>query len=171
MKKITSSLLFAGLVSFCFLPLCGTAGAQDAVILTQDQIEKIVPSNFYFEGQVGPTQMRNAAAVRFGEKQHFIAALVDTSGYASNIQGKYEGFIITGAPVNIGGVVLPTGAYGFGFTKDSKLNIFDVGGKQLHSLAAAVDTRTTSPRPLIIAKAGSDIRLYKGRTFVVVKAK
>ncbi len=171
MKKNTTSLLCAAVVMLCVSFLCGIAGAQEAAVLTQDQLDKVVPTNFYFEGQLGPTQMRNSAAVRFGDKQHFIAALVDTSGYASNIRGKYEGFIITSARISIGSMDLQGGAYGFGFTEDLKLNIFDVGGKQLASVAAVRDSALGSPRPLTITKAGSDFRFYRGRSYVVVKAK
>ena len=54
-----------------------------------------------------------------------IAGLVDTSGYAADVRAKYEGFFITDAPVAINGSNLETGAYGFGFSNDGKLQILD----------------------------------------------
>ena len=44
--------------------------AEDVVILDGTALTRVVPTSFYFEGQSGPTQMRNSVAVRFGEKHH-----------------------------------------------------------------------------------------------------
>ncbi len=163
---------FAGLLLGAGLLFpCAGLFAQEPTILSSADLEKVVPSNFYFEGQLGPTQMRNGAAVRFGERHHLVAALVDTSGYASSIRTKYEGFLITDKPVKIGTYELGAGAYGFGFTDDLKMNIFDVGGKQLHSITAAKDQSLQSPRPLAFIKSGNVIRLYRGRTYVAVSLK
>ncbi len=157
--------------------------AQEPVILGPAELEKVVPNNFYFEGQLGPTQMRNSAAIRFGERNNFVAALVDTSGYASNIRAKYEGFIISdskftlryvssGGGVGAGSTIdLPAGAYGFGFTDDLKMNIFDVGGKKLQTISVTKDDKLQAPRPLAIVKSGNEFRLYMGRTYAVVSAK
>jgi hypothetical protein len=149
----------------------GTAQAQGPVILSGDELSKVVPSNFYFEGQIGPTQMRNAAAVRFGANHHFVAALVDTSGYASGIRSKYEGLLIADAKVSLGGTELGIGAYGFGVTEDGKMNIFDIGGNRLHTIAAPRDAQLQSPRPLAIVKSGNELRLYRGRNYVVLAFK
>jgi len=146
-----------------------TAYAQAPVLVSADKLEKVVPSSFYFEGQVAPTQMRNGAAVRFGESQNLIAALVDTSGYASNIRSKYEGFIISDVSVKVGAENLSAGAYGFGFTEDGKMNIFDIGGKKLITTAASKDDKLQSPRPLMISIVqGNRIRLYRGKSYVEI---
>ena len=123
-KQVLSLVLAAGL-----LVTAAAAWAQEPTILSGADLEKVVPANFYFEGQLGPTQMRNGTAVRFAERHNLVAALVDTSGYASNIRSKYEGFLITDKPVKIGGSELAAGAYGFGFPDDTKMNIFDVGDR------------------------------------------
>jgi hypothetical protein len=148
-----------------FVPMLAVY-AQGPVILGPDQLEKVVPSSFYFEGQLGPTQMRNAAAVRFAEKQNLVAALVDTSGYASSIRSKYEGFIISDIRIQVGSESLPAGAYGFGFTEDGKVNIFDVGGAKLVTTNAHKDDKIQSPRPLMLTVQGKSIRLYHGRSYV-----
>ncbi len=171
MKSPCKIALAALALTICFLGFCERASAQDVAILTEQELTKVVPNNFYFEGQLGPTQMRNAAAVRFQTNRHFVAALVDTSGYASNIQAKYEGFIIVDAPVTVGGAALKAGAYGFGFAGDSKMNIMDLGGNQLHSVGARKDAELKNPRPLALTKTGNEIRLYKGRTYVPVVLK
>jgi len=50
-------------------------------ILTGSELQRTVPTSFYFEGQTGPTQMRNAAGARLAANSNVIAALVDTAGY------------------------------------------------------------------------------------------
>ena len=87
-------------------------------VLTGDNLKRIVPTSFYFAGQSADTQMRNSAAAKIGENRFVIAGLVDTSGYSTEISGKYEGFLITDSPVKIGDKMLETGAYGFGFSKN-----------------------------------------------------
>lgn len=152
--------------------LFGNVSAQDksVTVLTAAQIARVAPTGFYFEGQSAPTQMRNAAAVKIGEKRHVIAGIVDTSGYSSEIRAKYEGFFITDSAVSIGGKQLPVGAYGFGFTNDNKLNIFDVGGNQLLSVETTNDKDLRRPRPLSMVNAADGIRFYSGRNFAVVAA-
>jgi len=142
MNRIKASRWIVPGLALSLLLLLGTANGQGPVILSSDELGKVVPTNFYFEGQIGPTQMRNAAAVSFGTNRHFVAALVDTSGYASSVRSKYEGFLITDAKIAVGSVQLAVGAYGFGFTEDGKMNIFDIGGTQLFSLSAP-DTAST----------------------------
>lgn len=164
-RWIASSLVLS------FVLLLGTASGQGPVILGSDELSKVVPTNFYFEGQIAPTQMRNAAAIRFGANHHLVAALVDTSGYASGVRSKYEGFLIADSKVSVGGTELTVGAYGFGFTEDGKMNILDIGGNQLHSFSAPRDSKLQSPRPLAIVKTGDELRLYRGRNYVVLIAK
>ena len=137
-------------------------------ILEGADLERVVPQSFYFEGQSGPTQMRNAAAAQLGPRRFVLAALVDTSGYASDVQAKYQGFIVTDSPVTIGGSRLPTGAYGFGFTSDGWLNVMDVGGRRVLSVRARTDDRLQRPRPLMMTDARNGVRLYAGRSFVVI---
>src|ERR1043166_6883756 len=55
---------------------------EPAVVLSGTELTRVVPTSFYFEGQSAPTQMRNSAAARFGQKRYVIAGLVDTSGYS-----------------------------------------------------------------------------------------
>src|SRR5215467_14021509 len=140
-------------------------------ILTGAELQRVVPSSFYFEGQAGPTQMRNAAAARLGANRHVIAALVDTSGYSSDIRGKYEGFLITDSPIKLGSADLATGAYGFGFAADGKVNIFDVGGKQILSTGTNKDDGIERPRPLMMTKAPDGIRLSRGKSYVSITLK
>jgi hypothetical protein len=137
-------------------------------ILEGAELERVVPPGFYFEGQSGATQMRNAAAVQLGPRRFVLAGLVDTSGYASDVQAKYQGFIVTDSPITIGGSRLPTGAYGFGFSADGWLNVMDVGGRRVLYVRARSDERLQRPRPLMMTDARNGVRLYAGRSFVVI---
>ena len=167
MIRLRSSLV---MMLAIWLPLGSAIAQESAAVLSGAELTRVVPTSFYFEGQSAPTQMRNAAAVRFAAKRFVIAGLVDTSGYSTDVQAKYQGFLITDSPVTIGGSELAVGAYGFGFSQD-KLNIFDVGGNALLSISAAKDSSVKRPRPLMMTKAADGVRLYSGRNYVVIAAK
>jgi hypothetical protein len=151
---------------------CSSTSAQNkstVTVLTGPALTKVVPTSFYFAGQSAQTQMRNAAAVQFGENRFAIAGLVDTSGYSTEISGKYEGFFITDSPVKIGGKRLDTGAYGFGFSANGEIRIFDLSSKEVLSARTQNDSNMKRPRPLAMAAEGkTGVRLYKGKTYVVI---
>ena len=140
-------------------------------ILGGAELERVVPQGFYFEGQSAATLMRNAAAAQLGPRRFVMAGLVDTSGYSSDVQAKYQGFIITDSPVVVGGARLPTGAYGFGFTSDGWLNVLDVGGRRVLSVRTRNDDRLQRPRPLVMTDARGGVRLYAGRSFVLISSR
>ena len=149
--------LMLAVALFCCPPFAAGAVAQDGVILTGAAFTKVVPTSFYFEGQSAPTQVRNAAAARFGSKRYVIVGMVDTLGYSSEIRAKYEGFFITDSRIGLGDQELGAGAYGFGFSDDGKLNIFDVGGEKLLSVNTSTDANLRRPRPLTMVKAADGI--------------
>jgi hypothetical protein len=159
------------LLTVSMLPAFGLAQADAPVVLSGAALARIVPPGFYFEGQSAPTQMRNSAAARLGPGHHVVAGMVDTSGYSVEVRAKYEGFLICDAPVRVEGQELPTGAYGFGFTDDEKLNVFDVGGRQVLSVGTTSDRTLRRPRPLLMQRRGREVRLYSGRQFVTIGAR
>lgn len=166
-----SFIRLAAILALTFASALAINAQEKAIVLTGADLTRTVPTGFYFEGQSAPTQMRNSASARFGEKRHVIAGLVDTSGYSSDIRAKYEGFLITDSNIRIGGEELETGAYGFGFTDNGRLNIFDVSGKQVLSVAAASDKDLRRPRPLMMVGAADGLRLYSRRSYVVIRTK
>jgi len=148
------------------------ARAQDsAAVLTGPQLTRVVPAAFYFQGQSAPTQMRNSAAARLGTNRLVIVGMVDTSGYSAEIRARYQGFFITDSSINVGGETLSTGAYGFGFTNDGKVNIMDIAGNQILSVSTTNDKSLRRPRPLMMSMDGQNVRLYAGRDYVVIGAK
>lgn len=168
-KIITFRLFMITVVLFSFHTYITAQNKSE--ILTGDNLKRIVPASFYFAGQSAETQMRNAAAAKLSENRYIIAGLVDTSGYSTEISGKYEGFFITDSPIKIGGKELGTGAYGFGFSKDNKVNIFDLSSKQILSVNAALDNEMKRPRPLMMSSVNQGVRLYKGKIYVLILAK
>lgn len=158
------------MVIACSMPL--VAAAQDRVaILSGAALTRVVPPGFYFQGLSAPTQIRNAAAARLGANRYVIAGLIDTAGYAADVRAKYEGFFITDSPIAINGSDLASGAYGFGFSADGKLNILDLAGNQILSVSTTKDSSMRRPRPLTMIKSGDDVRLYSGKDYAVIAFK
>src|SRR5216683_6720730 len=114
----------------CCLPVF-VIGQDSVTVLAGAELTRVVPPGFYFQGLSAPTQMRNSAAARFGAKRYVIAGLVDSYGYAADVRAKYEGFFITDSPISINGTSLGTGAYGFGFSDNGKMQILDLAGDQV----------------------------------------
>lgn len=162
----------SSLVLFVVCCLPAFVIAQNSVtVLAGAELTQVVPTSFYFQGLSAPTQMRNATAARFGTKRFVIAGLVDTSGYAADVRAKYEGFFITDSPVAINGSDLGTGAYGFGFSKDGKMQIMDLAGNQILSVSTTKDNELKRPRPLMMTTSGDGVRVYSGKDYVTVVAK
>jgi len=96
---------------------------------------------------------------------------VDTASYSSDVRGKYEGFLITDSPIRLGSAELGTGAYGFGFGCDGRVNIFDLGGKQVLSVGTNKDDGLKGARPLMMTKGADGVRLYRGKNYVRINPK
>jgi hypothetical protein len=164
-----SLVSFAVVIAFSFAAI---VRAQEPVtVLTGTELSRIVPTGFYFEGLSAPTQMRNSAAARFGTRRYVIVGMVDTSGYSSEVRAKYEGFLITDSPIRINDTELGTGAYGFGFSANGKMQIMDLAGNQLFSVSTTRDNALRRPKPLMMIKDAGGVRFYSGKDYVVVTAK
>ena len=148
------------------LALAAQAGAQ---ILTGDQVKKLAPSSYFFAGQSAPVQARNSAGFKNAAGKLVLAGLVDTSGYSTAIQEKYQGFLITETKLSFDGATLEPGQYGFGF-KDGKFAAMNVAATDLFSIASQSDDQAKHPVPLKLEKDGAGYRLYAGRKYVVLKA-
>jgi hypothetical protein len=138
-------------------------------LLTADDLKRVVPSAFFFRGQSASVQLRNASGFRVKDGKLVLAGLVDTSGYAADVQAKYMGFLITEVKLNIEGSELAPGEYGFGFVKDGNFIVMDVGANDLLKVAAKSDDNLKRPVPLKIVQEGEGSRLYAGRKWVSLK--
>lgn len=140
-------------------------------LLTAEDLKRAVPTGYFFDGQSAPVELRNSAGFRMGDGKLVLAGLVDTSGYAADVQQKYQGFFITETKVDVGGSDLAPGAYGFGFTKDGKFILMDVAANEIFSVPSSADDKLAHPVPLKMMEDGGSYRLYHGRNFVTVKAR
>ena len=168
MKRIQP--FFPGLLILIWLIPAPIVAQESATILTGAELSRVVPSSFYFQGRNAPTQMRNSAAARFTTDRYLIAGLVDTTGYAADVREKYQGFLITDSRVRIGGFELGVGAYGFGFSSDGKFLVMDISGKELLSTLTETDKGLKRPRPLMMSKGNTGVRLYSARSYVTIVA-
>lgn len=169
MKHLLKQLSLA--LAMLVVAFSAVVAQQGATILTGTELTRVVPTGFYFQGLSAPTQMRNAAAARFGTDRYVISGLVDTSGYSADVRAKYVGFLITDSPITLNGESLPAGAYGFGFATQGKLTVMDLAGKDLLSVAVTNDKDLKRPRPLMMSADPGGVRLYNGKDYVVIAAK
>lgn len=174
MKQIHGRAFTAAVLSSVFVSLFVSAfvSAQQPKpgILSAEELKKIVPTSYFFRGQSAPVQLRNSAGFRTADGKLVLAGLVDTLGYAADVQAKYQGFLITEVNLKIDGTTLAPGEYGFGFSKDGKFLVMDVGANDKLSVAFKVDDKLARPMPLKIVTDGDTYRLYAGKKWVSLKA-
>jgi hypothetical protein len=143
--------------------------ATEAKVLNAIEAAKLLPTEVFFRGQSAPIQGRNSGGVRFSKDSVLLATLVDTSGYSSAVQEKYQAYLITETPIEIGGHRLEPGAYGCGFIANDTFIVMDIGGHDLFTAHSTRDGNLHRPMPLQIlpAPGGTQLyRLYTGRTFI-----
>lgn len=154
-----------------FLLLAASAFAQAGpTVVTGNDLKKVVPESYFFRGLSASVQGRNAAAVKYADGFFVVAALVDTSGYSTDIKAKYAGLFITEKTLSFGGKTLVPGQYGFGYNPQGQLHILDVAGNELAVGDMTADTKEAHPVPLKMAVQGSETRLYLGKKYVVINA-
>jgi len=130
----------------------------------------MTPTEYFFRGQKAPVQVRNSTGVQLANGAVVLAALVDSSGYSTAIQQKYQGLLITEAKLNVGGADLAPGQYGFGFIADNKFVVMDVGNNDVLTATYQTDQALTRAVPLKLVEADGGYRLYAGKKWVGIKA-
>ena len=136
--------------------------------LTASEAEKFLPATVFFRGQSAPIQARNSSGVQFNKDTLLLVTLVDTAGYSSSVQEKYQAYLITEASLDIEGHRLPPGAYGCGFVAGNSFVVMDIGGHDLFSIHSTKDATLHRPTPLQVLPApeGTGYRLYAGRDYI-----
>ncbi len=172
---------FGGLILVAIALLVGTprgARAQDAFeLLTGKAFETAIPNDFYLEGNRIPVEKRNAALLKTPAGARLLLALLDTTGYSSQIKQKYAGMIITEGIVSVCSVSLSVGSYGFGLEKpaatsseDAKFFLYNQAGERVGDCGAEKDKALKQPKPLsIVLSKEAGARLYLGRYFLELK--
>jgi hypothetical protein len=163
-RKRTHVVIF----SFCLLAtLLVSATEPSPGVLSAEDVKRVVPPSYFFRGQSALVQLRNSAGFRTADGKFVLAGLVDTSGYSTDVAEKYQGFLITEVKLNIEGTNLPPGEYGFGFSKDGKFLVMDVG-ENLHRAVPLTIVADQSSANQTSANPGS-YRLYAGKKWVSLK--
>lgn len=159
---------FLGILTVASL---GAGFAQQTAqhLLSADEIKKMTPTEYFFRGQKAPVQVRNSTGMQLASGGVVMAALVDSSGYSTAIQQKYQGLLITEVKLNVGGADLAPGQYGFGFIADNKFVVMDVGNNDVLTTTYQTDQTLTRAVPLKMVETGGSYRLYAGKKWVAVK--
>jgi hypothetical protein len=167
LSGLSKVVVLAGvLLGLSVMPAGAPAQSGDKVLQPADT-QKLLPDNLWYKGQAAPAQKRNSGGVKFADGSYVLATLVDTSGYSSDVQAKYQAYFVTEVALKIGGHDLPAGIYGVGFIGDNKFVVTDVGAHDVLTVDSASDDSLKRPRPLqVTANDGGGFRLYAGRRYV-----
>jgi len=166
---VASLLLLAANVCITHAQTGATAASgKEAVLKAPEVGDKLMPDKVFFRGQSAPVQARNSGGVKYADGFLVLAALVDSSGYSSGIKEKYQGFLITEVPLEIGGQTLKPGQYGFGFLDGNNFVVMDVAANDVVKGGSTKDAEMKRPVPLqiVAGKEAGKYRLYKGRDYV-----
>jgi hypothetical protein len=145
--------------------------SDDASVLKPVEAAGILPATVFFQGKTASVQGRNSGGIRFADKSLMLVSLVDASGYSSQVQEKYQAYLITESALDIDGHRLAPGAYGCGFV-NSGFVVMDIGGHDLFTAHTIRDEDLRRPTPLQIMGAPNEpgtYRLYAGRNFVMFR--
>jgi hypothetical protein len=152
-----------------------TTKAQPAGVLKPDDLANLMPAQVFFRGQSATVQMRNSGGIRYADGMLTLVALVDTSGYSSGIQQKYQAYLITEVPLQVGDGAgahnLTPGAYGVGFIQNDRFVVMDLGAHDLLNVGSHHDAELHRPTPLQVLNSSTPgtYRLYQGRNFVALR--
>jgi hypothetical protein len=170
-RKETMKRVRAIMLGSVIALLLGSSLAQQVSrhLLSADELKKAAPTEYFYDGQKAPTQLRNSAGFQLANGKMTIAALVDASGYSTAVQQKYQGMLITEGKLNIGGSELPPGQYGFGFAADGKFVVMNVANEDVLSVAFQTDSELKRAVPLKMIDDGEGFKLYAGKKWIAIK--
>jgi hypothetical protein len=171
-KKYCMTWLVCALAALCLsLPEKTTAAAptSGATVLKAADTANLIPATVFFRGQVASVQARNSGGVKLPDGMLVLCALVDTSGYSTAVQQKYQGYFITEVTLDLNGQLLKPGAYGVGFVEGNKFLVMDLGAHDLFTATGVHDTELKRPTPLQVLDdtTPNKYRLYINRNYVV----
>jgi|UPI000369A91E hypothetical protein len=154
----------------------GTATTtKQAGVLKAADTTNLMPAQVFFRGQSATVQTRNSGGVRYADGMFTLMALVDTSGYSSGIQQRYQAYLITEVPLELGdgsdARKLVPGAYGVGFIQNDRFVVMDLGANELLNVGSHHDADLRRPMPLQVLDTPAEgaYRFYEGRSFVTLR--
>jgi hypothetical protein len=168
-KSCLIMLLSLALVFSLPSNMSAAADSSSPGILKAPEMANLIPATVFFRGQVASVQARNAGGVKLADGMLVLCALVDTSGYSTAVQQKYQGYFITEVALDINGQTLKPGAYGVGFVEGNKFLVMDLGAHDLFTTSGVHDMELKRPTPLQVLAdtAPNRYRLYINRNYVV----
>jgi hypothetical protein len=164
-------MLFLVALSFS-LPsktIAADVSSSGVSVLNAADAAKVIPATVFFRGQVASVQARNSGGVKLPGGMLVLCALVDTSGYSTAVQQKYQGYLITEVTLDINGQTLKPGAFGVGFIEGTKFIVMDLGAHDIFTVNGNRDAALKRPTPLQVLadSAPGHYRLYINRNYVV----
>jgi hypothetical protein len=173
---LAATLAIAGIATApCSAQPVSTPAAQPAGVLKAADLGSLMPDQVFFRGQSATVQMRNSGGIRYGDGMLTLMALVDTSGYSSGLQQKYQAYLITEVPLQLGEGAdarkLVPGAYGVGFIQNDHFVAMDLGAHDLLNVASHHDADLHRPMPLQVLETSTPgtYRFYEGRNFITLR--
>ena len=160
---------FLILLPLCLLSSVLFAQQPKGGVLNAQEVKKVAPSTFFFRGRSATVQLRNSGGFSTADGKLVLAGLVDIAGYSSDVQAKYQGLFITEVKLSVEGTELAPGQYGFGFSKEGKFQVMDVGANDVLDVSGHTDDKLARPVPLKVVADGDGYRLYAGRKWVALK--
>jgi hypothetical protein len=155
----------------CLIVALTARAAPDSnpTLLTAPEAAKLIPETVFFRGQVASVQGRNSGGLKLADGMLVLFALVDTSGYSTAVQQKYQAYFITEVPLDFNGQTLNPGAYGLGFIEGNKFLVMDLGAHDIFTAGSTHDSELKRPTPLqvLAGPAPNQFRLYINRNYVV----
>jgi hypothetical protein len=177
MRRVCSTILLALAVAMLAVWPSKAPAQGGFRVLSDEELIKALPGDFYLEGNHIPTSARNAVLLKTPAGVRVVIAEIVTKGYSSQIKEKYEGMLITEGNLSLCGTVVGVGSYGFGYTKlppttteDGKFFLYNQAGEKVAECATKKDTELKPAIPLqvVVGKDGG-ARLYLGRYWLELK--
>jgi hypothetical protein len=137
-------------------------------ILGSAELKKLVPQDYFFAGITASVQPGMNAGIRFASGKVLLVGLVNTSGYSTSIQQKYQALFLTDSRLKVEGSDLPPGAYGCGFVS-RKFLVMNVAAEDVLSVPAHRDDKLQRAVPLKFVEPDGSYRFYAGKNFVTLR--
>lgn len=140
-------------------------------IITGKPLHDAVPRDFYLEGNAIPVERDQAVLIKTPAGVRVLLALIVTTGFASRIQQKYSGMLISEGHLPVCGKKLRIGSYGFGLRRTVAEGpqkvvflLYNQAGDQITECGMKKDPQLREPKPLqVIIRSPRSARLYLGR--------
>jgi hypothetical protein len=170
MKKAISIAFLVLLVSITlFVPSSGQ-DQSPLQLLDHNSARRLLPDKIPIEIETIPVDVKNLAALQFADGRRIAFAPLITSGYATDVQGKYMYILLSETGIQLDRWALPAGLAGLGWEGPADANaptrclvVRDFGGEVIHRITMQLDFSAPA-RPVGLRITGTnefELRLGK----------